>query len=137
MRVFWMPMAGRCIISLGLAVPVLAVEPPPLAIPKSLSALCPKAKPGEIVVCADQEPAPSPYRAPIKPGPVVGSRNSVSVSRERNALVEMGMDGGGGSCSRAGAMAMYGCGFREHKRWVEQRANAKDSRGYIFEGTDK
>lgn len=131
MRVCWMLMAGRCIISVMAAAPVMAEVHP------KLSALCPKARPGEIVVCADGEPAPSPYRAPFRPGPVVGSRNSVSVGRERNGLVEMGLDGGAGSCSAAGAMGMYGCQFREHKRRVEQRANARDPRGRIFEGTDK
>jgi hypothetical protein len=133
-------MVARFIISAGLLVggPAMAVEVLALPVPKSLSALCPKAaKPGEIVVCADGEPTPSPYRAPFKPGPVVGDKNSISVSRERNALVEMGMDGGGGSCSASGAMGMYGCQFREHMRWVEQSANSKDKRGRIFEGTEK
>jgi len=115
----------------------MAADVASLAAPKSLSALCPKPKPGEILVCADGELAPSPYRAPIKPGPEVGDKTSISVSRERNALVELGMDGGGGSCSTAGAMGMYGCQFQEHRRWVEQSANSKDKRGRIFEGTAK
>lgn len=137
MRVCSMLMGGQSIISVLMGTNVMAAEPRPLPIPKALSALCPEPKPGEIVVCADGEPAPSPYRAPFKPGPVVGSRNSVSVSRERNSLVELGMDGGGGSCSAVGAAGMYGCQFRDHRRWVEQSANSKDNRGRIFEDTDK
>lgn len=137
MKVFWMPMVGRCTINMALALPIMAAGPPPLAIPKPLSALCPKPKSGEITVCAVQEPAPSPYRAPFKSGPVVGSRNSVSVGRERNALVEMGMDGGAGSCSASGAMGMYGCSFGDHKHRAEQRAGSKDPRGRVFEGADK
>jgi hypothetical protein len=102
------------------------------AIPPALSALCPKAKPGEIVVCADVEPLKSPYRLPLKMPPERGTKNSISVSRERNALFDF--DAGGiGSCSTAGAGGASGCGFRDHKQWVEQRAGAKSGAGRLYD----
>jgi hypothetical protein len=112
---------------------VLLVES---AIPPALSALCPKAKPGEIIVCADPDPPKSPYRLPIELPPERGSKNSISVSRERNALIEP--DAGGiGSCSTAGAAGMSGCGLQAHKRWVEQRAGARSGAGRIYDGGEK
>ena len=101
-------------------------------IPPSLSALCPKAAPGEIVVCADAEPMKSPYRLPLEIEPDPGDPKNVSVSRERNGLFDY--DAGGMlSCSTAGASGGAGCGFKRHKNWVEQRANAKDPRGRIYD----
>jgi hypothetical protein len=105
-------------------------------IPPSLSALCPKAKPGEIIVCADADPPKSPYRLPLEMPPERGSKNSISVSRERNALIEP--DAGGiGSCGAAGAGGMSGCGLQAHKRWVEQRAGARSGAGRIYDGREK
>jgi hypothetical protein len=103
-----------------------------MAIPPSLSALCPKAKPGEIIVCADLDPPKSPYRLPLELPPERGSKNSISVSRERNALIDP--DAGGiGSCGTAGAGGMSGCGLQRHKAWVEQRAGAKSGAGHIYD----
>jgi hypothetical protein len=103
-----------------------------MAIPPSLSALCPKAQPGEIIVCADLEPPKSPYRVPLELPPERGSKNSISVSRERNALFDF--DAGGiGSCGTAGAAGMSGCGLQGHNRWVEQRANAKSGAGRLYD----
>lgn len=101
-----------------------------VAMPPSLSALCPEALPGEIVVCADIEPLPSPYRSPLPFDPDPGARTSVSVSRERNALFDYDA-GGMHSCSPAGAAGASGCGFKKHKAWVEQRAGAKSKGGYL------
>ena len=76
-----------------------------LAVPPSLSALCPEAKPGEIVVCADLDPPKSPYRLPLEMPPERGSKDSISVSSERNALFDF--DAGGiGSCPAGPARSL-------------------------------
>jgi hypothetical protein len=111
---------------------VLALLATPLAIPPSLSALCPKPLPGEIVVCADSEPRKSPYRAPLKVPPERGTKNSISVSRERNALFDHD-SGGAGSCSASGLAGNYGCGTKAHKAWVEQRAGSRSGGGRIYD----
>lgn len=116
--------------ALLLAVPVEAEIPPP-TIPPSLSALCPKAAPGEIVVCADLDPPKSRYRLPLPTEPDRGDRNTISVSRERNGLFDHD-SGSIGSCGTVGAAGSYFCGFREHKRWVEQRAGAPAGGGWLF-----
>ena len=103
------------------------------AAPVSTSALCPKAAPGEIVVCADLDPPPSRYRLPgPPPPPEFGSRVSVSVNRERAALFDHDA-GGNGLCSNVGPGGAYGCAFKEHKRQVEQRSGARDRRGYLYD----
>ena len=114
--------AARCICSVMLMA---------AGVPPSLSALCPKAAPGEIVVCADPEPRVSPYRLPLPVARERGDPNTVSVGRERNALFDH--DAGGiGSCGVAGAAGNFGCGALKHKRWVEQRAGAPDGGGWVF-----
>ncbi len=125
----WVRTVALCISSLTLAGAAAAQS---LPLPKpSLSALCPKARPGEIVVCADPDPPKSPYRLPLPVERDPGDPRNVSVSRERNALFDY--DAGGiGSCSTSGAGGSSGCGFQRHKRWVEQRANARDPRGQVF-----
>ncbi|GGE04466.1 hypothetical protein GCM10011529_08560 [Polymorphobacter glacialis] len=130
--------AARCISSLW-AIAVFAQiasaqipAPRFAAVPPSLSALCPKAAPGEIVVCADVERPKSPYRLPLPLEPDPESRNSISISRERNALFDHDA-GGMHSCSTAGSAGQSGCGFKRHKSWVEQRAGARDPRGRIFD----
>lgn len=120
-------MRARLVSILLLAGPAAAEPIPPI-----LSALCPKAKPGEIVVCADKDPPKSPFRLPLPTPPDRGSRNSVSVSRERNALFDYD-SGSIGSCSTVGAAGSYFCGFRAHKQWVEQRAGARSGGGYLFD----
>lgn len=102
------------------------------AVLPSLSALCPKAKPGEIVVCADAEPPKSPYRLPLDMPPEIGTKESISVSRERNALFDF--DAGGiGSCSTAGSGGASGCGFRDHRHWVEQRSTGRSGKGNLYD----
>jgi hypothetical protein len=116
------------IAALLLAAAAPAIDPRP----PSLSALCPKAAPGEIVVCADAEPPKSPYRLPLPTEPDRGDPRTISVSRERNALFDYDA-GGMHSCSTAGAAGQSGCGFKKHKAWVEQRAGARDPRGRIYD----
>ena len=117
--------AALCISSL-LAAPAAAQIPP------ILSALCPKPLPGEIVVCADLEPPKSPYRLPLPVPLVEGSRETISPSRERNALFDYDF-GGIGSCSTTGAGGGTGCHHRNHMHGVEQRAKARDPRGHLFD----
>ena len=119
-------MVGHCIFSV-LALLLAAPVVPPI-----LSALCPKALPGEIVVCADADPPKSPYRLPLPVERAPGNRNTISVSRERNALFDYDA-GGMQSCSTAGAAGQSGCGFKRHKNWVEQSAGATDPRGRLWD----
>ena len=101
------------------------------AIPPSLSALCPKATPGEIVVCTDLDPPKSRYRLPLPMERDRGDPANVAVSRERNALFDHD-SGSIGSCGTVGAAGSYFCGFQNHKRWVEQRAGAPAGGGWLF-----
>lgn len=118
-------MRVRITLLLGLALPAAA--------PVSLSALCPKTGGDEIVVCAQPEPRPSPYRDPLRGGPPeAGSRAATSVSRERNSLFSYDA-GGSGLCSTVGPGGMHGCAFKSFKAGVEQRANASDYRGRIYD----
>ncbi len=103
------------------------------SIPPSLSALCPKPKDGEITVCADTDPPRSPYRIPaeIPRHEEYGTRASDSVSRERNALFDYD-NGGPGTCSRSGPGGNTGCLYRKHLRNEQQRAGAKDGKGWNY-----
>ena len=103
------------------------------SIPPSLSALCPKPVAGEITVCADQQPKRSPYRIPaeIPKHEEYGTRASDSVSRERNALFDFD-NGGPGTCSRTGPGGNSGCLYRKHLRNEQQRAGAKDGKGWNY-----
>ena len=115
----------------------MLVALPAAAAPVSLSALCPKAKGDEIVVCADPVPRESPYRAPLRGGPPeAGTRASMSVSRERNSLFDYDA-GGSGLCSNVGAGGASGCAFKDFKAGVEQRANARDYRGRVYDADGK
>ena len=118
---------------LGLTALLLATA---TAAPPLLSALCPKASGDEIVVCANPDPPYSPYRAPLRGGPPeAGTRAAMSVSRERNSLFDYDA-GGSGLCSSVGAGGAYGCAFKSFKAGVEQRANARDYRGRIYDAED-
>lgn len=118
--------------TVALCISSLLAAPAAAQIPPSLSALCPKPLPGEIVVCADQEPQKSPYRLPLPVPLEEGSRETISPSRERNALFDYDL-GGIASCSTVGPGGWTGCKYREHNRAVEQRGMAKDPRGHLFE----
>jgi hypothetical protein len=106
--------------------PALPVPPP------SLSALCPKARPGEFVVCAEVDPPKSRYRLPLPMERDPGDPRNTSVSAERNGLFDHD-SGGIGSCFAANNAAGSGCSALKHRRWTEQRANAKDPRGRLWD----
>ena len=120
-----MRMAAPFICSLLLGAPAAAQIAP------SMSALCPKPVPGEIVVCADPDPPNSRFRLPLPVERDRGDPDNISVSRERNALFDHD-SGSIGSCGAVGAAGSYFCGFRAHKRWVEQRAGAPAGGGWLF-----
>ena len=103
-------------------------------LPQVAAALaCPKRVGDDIVVCGDPEPHISPYRAPIRGGPPeLGTRAANSVSRERNALFDYDA-GGSGLCSSVGPGGVYGCAFKAFKAGVEQRADAHDYRGRVYD----
>ena len=103
--------------------------------PPGWSALCPpKTRPDEIVVCADRDPLPSPYRAPLPVLRDFGGRGTASVSAERNRL--LGPDTGTiGTCSTWGAGGVFGCNFQQFKDNVNQAAGSHDPRGRIYNGT--
>ena len=111
---------------------LMPAAPAAAQVPPSLSALCPKPVPGEIVVCADPDPPKSRYRLPLPVERERGDPNNVSVSRERNALFDHD-SGSIGSCGTVGAAGNYFCGFQAHKRWVEQRAGAPAGGGWLFD----
>lgn len=100
--------------------------------PPGWSSLCPpKSKPDEIVVCADREPKPSPYRAPLPVLQTFGERGTASVSAERNTL--LGPDVGTiGTCSTWGAGGIFGCNFQRFKDNVNQAAGQGDPRGRVY-----
>jgi hypothetical protein len=136
MKACWVLTVARCISSaLLLAAPAAAEFPPP-TIPPSLSGLCPKALPGEIVVCADLDPPKSRYRLPLPTARDRGDPNTISVSRERNGLFDHD-SGSIGSCGTVGAAGGYFCGFQKHKSWVEQRAGAPAGGGWLFSDPPK
>ena len=103
-------------------------------LPPGWSGLCPpKTQPDEIVVCANRDPPPSPYRAPLTGPRRFGERGTASPSAERNGL--LGPDvGTAGTCSGTwGPGGPFGCGFKEFKEHVNQAAGSRDPRGRLFE----
>jgi len=102
-------------------------------LPPGWSALCPpRTRPDEIVVCANRDPPPSPYRAPIAIPREFGTRGTASVSAERNRL--LGPDAGTvGTCSGIGPSGPFGCRFQEFKNNVNQAAGSRDTRGRVYE----
>ncbi len=116
--------AARCICSLLMAGPAFGQIPP------SLSALCPKAVPGEIVVCADADPPKSRYRLPVPVARDRGDPNTVSVSRERNALFDHD-SGGIGSCGASGAAGNSAAGRKSTSvGWNSAPAHRMAAAGY-------
>lgn len=116
------PLAGLFLAAAGTA----SLMPP------GWSVLCPpKTRPDEIVVCADREPARSPYRAPLPVLREFGTRGTASVSAERNRL--LGTDVGTiGTCSTWGAGGAFGCNFQRFKDNVNQAAGQSDPRGRLY-----
>jgi hypothetical protein len=111
---------------------VLAAAGTASLMPPGWSVLCPpKTRPDEIVVCADREPVPSPYRAPLPVLRDFGGRGTASVSAERNKL--LGTDVGTiGTCSTWGAGGAFGCNFQRFKDSVNQAAGQGDPRGRVY-----
>lgn len=101
--------------------------------PPGWSVLCPpRSRSDEIVVCADREPSPSPYRAPLPVLRDFGARGTASVSAERNRL--LGPDvGTAGTCSGSwGPAGPFGCKYNEFKNNVNQAAGQGDPRGRAY-----
>ena len=120
--------AWHCIFSL-----LLLASGATSAAPESLSALCPKAKGDEIIVCASPDPPQSRYRLPLRSSvPEFGTRASASVSAERNGLFDYDVGGAAGQCSNIGPAGSYGCEYKAFKRGVSQRADARDPRGRVY-----
>ena len=112
---------------------VLAAAGTASLMPPDWSVLCPpKSRPDEIVVCADREPAQSPYRAPLPVLRDIGERGTASVSAERNTL--LGPDvGTAGTCSGTwGPAVPFGCKYNEFKNNVNQAAGSSDPRGWLY-----
>ena len=118
---------------LAVAALLLAADGTAALMPKGWSVLCPpRAQADEIIVCADREPRPSPYRAPLPVLREFGARGSASVSAERNRL--LGPDTGTiGTCSTWGAGGAFGCNFQQFKARVNQAAGSRDPRGRVYE----
>lgn len=112
---------------------LLAADGAAPLLPPGWSALCPpRSKSDEIVVCANRDPAPSPYRAPLALPRAFGERGTASVSAERNRL--LGPDTGTiGTCSAWGAGGAFGCAFQSFKDNVNQAAGSRDARGRVYE----
>ncbi len=120
---------ARCISSL-----IVLAGGAAAAAPISTSALCPKVKGDEIVVCATPDPPPSRYRLPLRIAvPEFGTRASTSVSAERNGLFDYDGGGAAGQCSNVGPAGIYGCEYKQFKRSVSQRADARDPRGRLYD----
>ena len=101
--------------------------------PPGWSVQCPpKTRPDEIVVCADREPKPSPYRAPLPMLREFGERGTASVSAERNRL--LGPDVGTiGTCSTWGAGGALGCNYQRFKNNVNQAAGSRNPLGRVHD----
>jgi len=100
--------------------------------PPGWSVTCPpRSKPDEIVVCANRDPPPSPWRAPLPVLRRFGERGTASPSAERNRL--LGPDVGTiGTCSTWGAGGIFGCNFQQFKDNVNQAAGSRDPRGRVY-----
>lgn len=103
--------------------------------PPGWSVACPpRSTADEIVVCANRDPPPSPWRAPLPVRRSFGERGTASVSAERNRL--LGPDvGTAGTCSGTwGPGGAFGCKYNEFKANVNQAAGSRDPRGRVYEG---
>ncbi|OYQ28220.1 hypothetical protein CHU93_09655 [Sandarakinorhabdus cyanobacteriorum] len=117
-----------------LAALIVAASGTAALMPPGWSVSCPpRRQPDEIVVCANREPPPSPYRAPLPVRREFGARGTLSVSNERNRL--LGPDvGTAGTCSGTwGSGGAFGCKYNEFKANVNQAAGSRDPRGRVYE----
>ncbi len=118
----------------ALAAMLMAASGTAALMPPGWSVICPpKSRPDEIVVCANREPPPSPYRAPLPVLRSFGERGTLSVSNERNRL--LGPDvGTAGTCSGTwGPGGPFGCNYQRFKENVNQAAGSRDPRGRVYE----
>ena len=102
---------------------------PPKIVPN-----CRKSGGSEIVVCGRQER--SPYRLPEPPPGFDPDGDVDSVSRERNALLDVG-DSGIGSCSSIGPGGSYGCTFKRWKNEEQQRQGHSSKKRLIQKFRDR
>jgi hypothetical protein len=95
-----------------------------------LPRIIPKCRIGgeEIVVCG--RPLRSPYRLPEPPPGFDPGAGVSSVSRERNALFDVG-ETGIGSCSNVGAGGPFGCTFKQWKHAEQQNQGHSSQKGLI------
>lgn len=116
----------------AMAALVLAAAGTASLMPPGWSVICPpRSRPDEVVVCADREPAKSPYRAPLPVLRDFGGRGTASVSAERNRL--LGPDTGTiGTCSTWGPGGAFGCNYQRFKDNVNQAAGQRDPRGRVY-----
>ena len=96
---------------------------PPKIIPD-----CRRSGSGEIVVCGRKER--SPYRLPEPPPGFDPDGGVDSVSRERNALFDVG-ETGIGSCSNVGPGGSFGCTFKRWKHEEQQRQGHSSKKGLV------
>ena len=96
---------------------------PPKIIPD-----CRRSGSNEVVVCGRQER--SPYRLPEPPPGFDPDGGVDSVSRERNALFDVG-ETGIGSCSNVGPGGSFGCTFKRWKHDQQQRQGHSSKKGLI------
>jgi len=122
-----MRLTVRLVLSLAAASPAAAaaqeVDSEKPLLPR-ITPDCRKPDPNEIVVCGDRGER-SPYRLPPPPPPVFDWRSATpGVSRERNALFDVG-ETGIGSCSNVGPGGPFGCTFKQWKHREQQRRSRK------------
>ena len=96
---------------------------PPKIVPN-----CRRSGSNEIVVCGKRER--SPYRLPEPPPGFDPDGGVDSVSRERNALFDVG-ESGIGSCSNVGPGGSFGCTFKRWKHDQQQRQGHSSKKGLI------
>ncbi len=82
----------------------------------------------EIVVCGRMRR--SPYRLPEPPPGFDSEAGVASVSRERNALFDVG-ETGIGSCSNVGPGGPFGCTFKDWKHDEQQRQGHRSFKGLV------
>ncbi len=88
----------------------------------------------EIVVCG--RPRRSPYRLPEPPAGFDPEAGVASVSRERNALFDVG-ESGIGSCSNSGPGGPFGCSFKKWKHAEQQNQGHSSQKGLIRKFRDR
>jgi len=118
-----MPLILIAAAALPLPAAAQQIDPEKPLLPR-ITPDCRRPDPNEIVVCGERD-ARSPYRLPPPPPPIFDWKGSTpSVSRERNALFDVG-ETGIGSCSNVGPGGPIGCTFKQWKHREQQRRSKK------------